>query len=324
MKLAFQQGYDITVYKGYNFNKVENIFKNFVGHFYGIKSTTKDKVEKDLVKRILNHLLGKFGQDFTKPIVALMDRDQYNRIIQTHEIYDHLKIGDKHWVKYDINVSKRICDASQVDYYTAHSYEVGTREYNDIKYKDVSIAIASAVTSYARVFMNKTKLMLKDHGINVYYSNTDSLITDKPIPEELVGGGIGQFKLEYIVKRAYFISNKTYCLVLNDNRETIVIKVKGVTKTKENITVTELEELKNKALRNNDYTYKLAESDFKKLYYDNENVRVKRKTTDRNIAAGYTNIKDTNLTIGWDTYDKRDKLYDNYGRWIDTTPHLIK
>ena len=314
MKLAVQNGYEVTAVKGYSFSRVENIFNKFINHFYGIKSTTKDSVEKDLVKRILNHLLGKFGQDFTKPVVELMDRDKYNRIIQTHEIHDHIKIGDKHWVKYGTDVSKKICDASLVDYNAAHCYELSTRKYNNKRFKDVSIATASAVTSYARIFMNKTKLMLRDQGINVFYSDTDSLITNKPIPDRLVGYGLGQFKLEHVVKRAYFISNKTYCLVLNDDRETIVIKVKGVTKSKDFATVTELEELKSKALKNDDYTYKLAESDFKKLYYNNEDVRVKRKTTDRNIAGGYTNINDTRLTIAWDTYEKRGKLYDTHGR----------
>lgn len=295
--MASSKGYDITVRKGYNFNRVRDVFKNFVEHFYHIKATTLDKVEKDLVKRILNHLLGKFGQNFTKPVVELMDRDKYNTIVQTHVIHDCFSIGDKHWVKYDTNVSKIICDRSGVDYYKAHSYELKTKKHNESKFKDVSIAIASAVTSYARVFMNKTKSMLKDKDICVLYSDTDSLITNKPMPKHLVGNGIGRFKLEYKVKRAYFISNKTYCLVLNDDRETIVIKVKGITKTKEGVTVKELEKLKAKALKNNESTYKLAESDFIKLYYDHENIRVKRKTTEKNIAAGYINIADTHLTI---------------------------
>ena len=322
LRLASKHGYDIEVLKGYNFNKVENTFKKFVEHFYVIKSTTKDMVVKDLSKRILNHLFGKFGQDFTKPVVELVDRDRLNEIIQTHVVIDQLIIGDKYWVKYDPNVSKKICDASEVDFYKVHSYELKTRGFKDSKFKDVSIAIASAVTSYARVYMNKTKLMLEYLGIKIYYSDTDSLVTDKPMPKELVGSMIGQFKLEHIVKRAYFISNKTYCLILNDERESEVIKAKGVTKTNENIA--KLEEDRLKGSKDDGNRYILAVSDFEKLYYGNENVRIKRKTSSRNISAGYTNIEDTPITIGWDAYLKREKLYDKHGRWVNTKPNIIK
>ena len=45
------------------------------------------------------------------------------------------------------------------------------------------------------------------------YMDTDSIVTDIELPEHLVGKGLGQFKLEYDIKEAYFISSKTYCLV---------------------------------------------------------------------------------------------------------------
>ena len=50
-------------------------------------------------------------------------------------------------------------------------------------FQDVSIAIASAVTSYARIFMAKTKLDLLAIGGKIYYTDTDSLITDQPLPQ---------------------------------------------------------------------------------------------------------------------------------------------
>ncbi|WP_345624930.1 hypothetical protein, partial [Streptomyces ziwulingensis] len=41
-----------------------------------------------------------------------------------------------------------------------------------------------------------------------------------------VGENIGQFKLEHVVKRGYFISSKTYCLITDENK--VIIKAKGV------------------------------------------------------------------------------------------------
>jgi hypothetical protein len=58
---------------------------------------------------------------------------------------------------------------------------------------------------------------------NCYNTDTDSLFTDTPLPEELVGDELGQFKLEMIASEAYFISPKLYYL---ENDSKIVIKAR--------------------------------------------------------------------------------------------------
>lgn len=55
-----------------------------------------------------------------------------------------------------------------------------------------------------------------DLGGNIYYSDTDSIVTDIQLPAEYVDEKeIGKLKLEYLVDKGYFISGKTYCLILN-------------------------------------------------------------------------------------------------------------
>lgn len=93
--------------------------------------------------------------------------------------------------------------------------------------KDVSIVIASAVTSYARIFMSKVKLDILEKGNLIYYSDTDSIITNKPLDPGLIGEELGKFKLEHNVQRGYFISSKTYLLV-SEKGKGIVVKAKGV------------------------------------------------------------------------------------------------
>ncbi|EJD32534.1 hypothetical protein AURDEDRAFT_140687 [Auricularia subglabra TFB-10046 SS5] len=63
-------------------------------------------------------------------------------------------------------------------------------------------------------------------GGKLYYSDTDSIVTDIDLPDELIGKELGKFKVEYKIKKAIFITGKTYYLLL-DNGE-IVIKAKGV------------------------------------------------------------------------------------------------
>ena len=51
---------------GINCSFIENIGNNL--DF--IKSNTIDKVEKDITKRLLNHLLGRFGMNIIKPVTG--------------------------------------------------------------------------------------------------------------------------------------------------------------------------------------------------------------------------------------------------------------
>jgi hypothetical protein len=45
--------------------------------------------------------------------------------------------------------------------------------------------------------------------------NTDSIVTNIELPRKYIGTNLGQLKLEDKIKKAYFISSKTYCLVLD-------------------------------------------------------------------------------------------------------------
>ena len=64
-------------------------------------------------------------------------------------------------------------------------------------------------------------------GGNLYYSDTDSIVTDSQLPADMVDQkSLGKLKLEYCIKRGFFISAKTYCLI-NDNGVEIK-KAKGL------------------------------------------------------------------------------------------------
>ena len=94
---------------------------------------------------------------------------------------------------------------------------------------DVSIAIAAAITAYAQIHITKIKLLILSMRGYLYYSDTDSIVIDKTyFNPNWLGKELGKFKEEYNqgIKEAYFISNKTYCLVLNNND--IIIKTKGI------------------------------------------------------------------------------------------------
>jgi hypothetical protein len=59
---------------------LDNVFTGYVNDLYKIKSTTKDSVEKDINKRLLNHLLGRFGMNIEKPITEMVDGGKFSLI----------------------------------------------------------------------------------------------------------------------------------------------------------------------------------------------------------------------------------------------------
>jgi hypothetical protein len=84
-----------------------------------------------------------------------------------------------------------------------------------------NVALSAAVTAYGRIEMIKYKTL---PDITIYYSDTDSIICNKPLPSYLVGNKLGQMKNELIKKntqkmeRALFLGNKKYAYqYINNN-----------------------------------------------------------------------------------------------------------
>lgn len=57
-------------------------------------------------------------------------------------------------------------------------------------------------------------------------SDTDSAVLPNPLPDNLVGNGLGQMKLENKIKRGIFIRKKLYYILNSENQE--IIKASGI------------------------------------------------------------------------------------------------
>lgn len=83
-----------------------------------------------------------------------------------------------------------------------------------------NVAIAAAVTSYARIEMIELKMLLIKLNIKLYYTDTDSIFVDKELPSYLIGKELGQLKDELnggIIKKAYFLGIKKYGYIDSNN-----------------------------------------------------------------------------------------------------------
>lgn len=301
LKFAKENGYQIKVIKGYNFNKLENVFTDYVTDLYKKKASSTGFL-KSINKSLLNNLLGRFGLNITKPITKTLNLNKLDYITSTREIFSYQPITDDNFlVTYNPIISEEICNEHGVNYIKVlekeHIFDLDNKLN---QFTDVSVAISAMVTSYARIYMNKLKLDILKHGGKIYYSDTDSLVLDFPLENldtELVGKNIGKFKLEYVIKEGYFISNKTYCLKLEDG--SIIIKAKGI---------------KNESLNL---------EDFKSMYFNENNVYAIKNETIKNLSKGSVLIKDKEIVLQHDAFSKRDKIYSKEGIWIDTKPIIF-
>lgn len=59
-------------------------------------------------------------------------------------------------------------------------------ENNEVSYPSVSVAISAPVTAYGRIHINKIKKDILNLGGKLYYSDTDSIVTNIELPKEMV------------------------------------------------------------------------------------------------------------------------------------------
>ena len=256
--------YNITISQGYFFNK-EDIFSKFVDDLYNLRlKYPKGDPMNYTCKLIMNSLYGRFGM---KPITSqqeFVDKEKFLELSQEHTINDFIDLDES-----GLFVS-----------------------YEDPKLKgrraNVNVAVASAVTAYARVYMSK----FKNQDYRVYYSDTDSLYVDERLSEDLIGDKIGQFKLEAIFKDIVFLGPKIYAGITSNGE--YICKVKGY---------------KNPNL--------IPYADFKKLLKSNSQLELHHDKWFRSLSESRIVIKDQlyNLTS---TENKREFIRDDNGIIIDT------
>jgi DNA polymerase elongation subunit (family B) len=164
-----------------------------------------------IAKILLNSLYGRFGMDDAFSEIKIFDNiksckefiDKYS----DEDILEIIELGEKFLIKYRfVNKNEQ------------------TMLYGNLETHNVSIAIASAITAYARIHMSQFK---NNPDFNLYYSDTDSIYIDKPLPDNFISNTIlGKMKLECILKDAIFLAPKVYYLETEDGK--IVYKVKGL------------------------------------------------------------------------------------------------
>jgi len=213
LKTIAKSGYKVELIKVYNFSKA-TIFTKYIQYFYNIKRNSIGAM-RAISKLHLNTLYGYFGRSKTlieTKNVYTRDLAQYYGV---HAIFSEIKINK------DIST---ILMSSNLNYELINEIKDETNLDLITSFRMIksNVAIAAAVTAYARMEMMELKLLLIKLGIKLYYTDTDSFFVDKELPSYLIGDDLGQLKDELSggwIKKGYFLGVKKYGY-LDDNNKT--------------------------------------------------------------------------------------------------------
>lgn len=235
MKALLDYGYKFKLIRGYEFSKID-LFNDYVNHFYNIKKTSTGS-KKFIAKIHLNQLYGIFGRrkDIIETInIHRKDLDLYlaTRIIKTIIEIDK----DKLILLVQSNLNTDIITKLNNFFETNFINKFVTIKNN--------VAIASAVTSYARIHMIPYKI-----DDNVLYTDTESIFTTKKLNDELIDSNkLGYMKDELngkVIKEAYFLGIKQYGYYYLDDNNEIIEKSVFAGVTRNSLTFNEIKQIHN-------------------------------------------------------------------------------
>ena len=169
MDNAIKFGYKFEILWGYTFEP-KNIFKSYVKVLYALRlKFTKSNPLNYIAKLLLNGLYGRFGMIDSFPDITIFDNiKSYENFLKKHsdDVINDKDLGTKIMVQH-----------------RSDTKDQQTALYGNLENHNVNIAIASAITAYARIHMSQFKN--RDDFI-LYYSDTDSIYIDRPLPDYLV------------------------------------------------------------------------------------------------------------------------------------------
>lgn len=304
LKFARDNGYKIEVMKGYKLTKSHNTFRKYVDTLYDMKANSKDVTLKNLAKLLLNSLIGRYGMEPIQDITKIVHKSKIQNILLTREILQEVDITrDNTLLVYRPGPNKDIVDEFELDV-----QKDLTEDHHDkpTYVKNVSIPVAAAVTAYARIHMSQIKLnILKNNG-KIFYSDTDSIITDKELDKSLVDPSeIGKFKLEYDVNKAIMPAPKVYYLEVKDPENILKDKDKYILRAKGGIT--------------KDTQNRLTIKDYEGLL-NGDLMKITKKSAKTDWTKGTVNIKTQTINLSPESYISRIKIIDNNNIWVDTLP----
>lgn len=227
LKFVQSKGYKITVINGYHFDRVKDVFNNYINKIYLMKTNATNPVQRQMSKSLLNNLLGRFGISLDKPITKIVNDEEMSQILSLNKVTSVKSLSkDRNMISYNPMLDSEIIKSNNLDIIKILK-KTKDREIQSLNVS--SVVISAAVNSYAKIYMQNLKLEILSKGGKLYYTDTDSIVTNLELDESFVDSkALDKLKLEHLVNKAIFIASKLYALITRANE--LIIKAKGVNK----------------------------------------------------------------------------------------------
>lgn len=198
LRYALELGYKINkIYKMIYYTQTIELFKNFGNELYNLRM--KYKHEKNpyeiVIKLILNSLYGKFAQKPGKTEIINLNQITYETL-------------------------QEYLNKPNTDFIIGGNYGYYT-DYNESIPKFVNPIISIYITAYSRIHLYNA--FIKIGFKNIYYCDTDSIITSEKIS---TSENLGDLKLEYEIKHGILVKPKFYGFI--DTNAKAIVKCKGI------------------------------------------------------------------------------------------------
>jgi hypothetical protein len=109
---------------------------------------------------------------------AIVNPQELVRIAEIYSILENVNLGALNLVTYAL-------DRSVLNFACRDQKNINRlRKYFKGISGQTNVPIAAAVTAYSRMIINGFKLLALEKGLELYYSDTDSIVVNGPLPSE--------------------------------------------------------------------------------------------------------------------------------------------
>jgi DNA polymerase elongation subunit (family B) len=289
LRFALNNGYTLLeINMAWKFKRGDSTFKELITTLNEMKITAqlnKQPTIRNMAKLLMNSMYGRFGMHSSIQKNHIWTQENIENLSPLWELISQMDYGELSLVTIELNREK----ALEV---------LGSQALIAVLDKlrnNTNVALAAAVTAYSRVIINQYKLLAIKLGLNLYYSDTDSLVLNGKLPEEYLDSAtLGKFKLEHTIKEGIFVMPKVYYLEDTDGQ--IVSKVKG-------------------------FPGRLTKSQYLELL-EGKALELEVTKWSRSLKETYVRILKQQPYILRFSFNKRQQVFEN-GRWVNTKPIII-
>jgi len=225
-----------------SFHKGKTPLRNFVQKLYALRLEAKSQKKgaaQIIYKLILVSLYGRLGFKPDFPVTKIVTLEELKFYIDSFMFEDWVELSsDLYLLTYKQSLVGTSTEIIKRERQSKLKQELNSR-LRRILYSNTAVHLAAAITSYARIHMYQ---YIQDES--VVYTDTDSIITTKPLPEEDISSNeLGKMKLE--TKHVDYVAARGKFFVLRDPEGKEKVVKSGI--GKEHVTF----ETASKFLKNN-------------------------------------------------------------------------